>query len=148
MIMNKSVVKMTLRSIRAFLGRYIAILLIVALGAGFFAGLKITKDAMWKTCDIYLNDNNFYDFRMISTIGFSYDDVEKFQEIDGIENVEGITNVDALIDYEGGSKAVKFMSLPEKINLPSIKEGRMPEEANECIVDDRLYDKEDRRNNR
>lgn len=143
MIMNKSVVKMTLRSIRAFLGRYIAILLIVALGAGFFAGLKITKDAMWKTCDIYLNDNNFYDFRMISTIGFSYDDVEKFQEIDGIENVEGITNVDALIDYEGGSKAVKFMSLPEKINLPSIKEGRMPEEANECIVDDRLYDKED-----
>ena len=31
---------------------------------------------MWKTCDIYLNDNNFYDFRMISTIGFSYDDVD------------------------------------------------------------------------
>ena len=40
--MNNSIIKMTLRSIRSFLGRYIAIMLIVALGAGFFAGLKIT----------------------------------------------------------------------------------------------------------
>ena len=82
---------MTLRSIRSFLGRYIAILLIVALGAGFFAGLKITKDAMWETCDIYLADNNFYDFRMMSTIGFSYSDIDRFKEIDGVNNVEGMT---------------------------------------------------------
>lgn len=141
--MNNSIIKMTLRSIRSFLGRYIAILLIVALGAGFFAGLKITKDAMWETCDIYLADNNFYDFRMMATIGFSYSDIDIFKEIDGVKNVEGMTSADALIDYEGGNKAVKFMSVPQRINLPSIKEGRMPEKANECVVDNRLYDEED-----
>ena len=143
MNMNKSVVKMTIRSIRAFIGRYIAIFLIVALGAGFFAGLKITREAMWKTCETYLLDNQFYDFRLMSTIGFSMDDIEAFEEIDGVKNVEGMTNVDALIEYEGGNKAVKFMSVPEKINLPSIKYGRMPEKTNECVVDDRMYDEED-----
>ena len=44
--MISSVLKLTWRSIRTFYGRYIALLLIVALSAGFFAGLKVTKDAM------------------------------------------------------------------------------------------------------
>lgn len=141
--MKNSIVKMTLRSIRSFLGRYIAILLIVALGAGFFAGLKITKDAMWQTCDDFLSDCNFYDFRIMSTIGFSAENIDKFKEIEGVKTVEGMTSVDALMGYEGGNKAVKFMSIPQSINLPSIKWGRMPENANECVVDARLYDEDD-----
>lgn len=142
-VMKDSIVKMTLRSIRAFLGRYIAILLIVALGAGFFAGLKITKDAMWNTCDIYLSENNLYDFRLLSTLGFIKDDVEIFKEIDGVKNVEGMISVDALIGYKGGNKTFKFIYIPENINTPSITEGRLPEKQNECIVDSHLYKKED-----
>ena len=37
---------MLLRSIRSSLGRYLAILAIVALGVGFFAGLKSSQPAM------------------------------------------------------------------------------------------------------
>ena len=70
-----AVFKLTWRSIRAFFGRYIALLLIVALSAGFFAGLKITKDAMANTAEQYLNEQNFYDFRLYSTLGFTKEDV-------------------------------------------------------------------------
>ena len=48
----KSIVKMTLRTIRSFLGRFLALMLIVALSVSFFAGLKVTKDAMDKTATI------------------------------------------------------------------------------------------------
>lgn len=142
-VMKNSIVKMTLRSIRSFFGRYMAILLIVALGAGFFVGLKITKDAMWNTCDIYLSEHKFYDFRLYSTVGFSEDSVNAFKEISGVLSAEGMVSVDTLIEYKGGNKAFKIISMPEEVNHPSIIEGRLPEKANECVVDAALYNKED-----
>ena len=84
-----SVFKMTVRTIRTFFGRYIALLLIVALSAGFFAGLKVTTDAMLNTGEEYLDEQNFYDFRLFSTLGFTADDVEKFAGISGVEAAEG-----------------------------------------------------------
>ena len=39
----KSIVKMTLRTIRSFLGRFLALMLIVALSVSFFAGLSAEK---------------------------------------------------------------------------------------------------------
>lgn len=141
--MKSSIIKMTLRSIRTFFGRYMAILLIVALSAGFFAGLKITKDAMWNTCDIYLSEQSFYDFRLYSTLGFTEEDISSFKELDGVLKVEGMISGDALINHDSGNKAFKFMSVPEYINMPSVTEGRMPENVNECVVDDEVYTKGD-----
>ena len=59
----RSMIKLTYRSIRTFLGRYLALLLIVTLGVGFFSGLKITKDAMANACEKFLTEQNFYDFQ-------------------------------------------------------------------------------------
>ena len=56
----RSMIKLTYRSIRTFLGRYLALLLIVTLGVGFFSGLKITKDAMANACENFLTEQNFY----------------------------------------------------------------------------------------
>lgn len=64
--MVSSVLKLTRRTIRTFFGRYMALLLIVALGAGFFAGLKITTDAMVNTGDKFLSEQNFHDFQLLS----------------------------------------------------------------------------------
>lgn len=47
-----------LREIKKSLGRYLAILAIVALGTGFYCGLKVSTDAMVATCDSYLKDAN------------------------------------------------------------------------------------------
>lgn len=54
-----------------------AILLIVMLGVGFFSGLKVSRAAMVNTADDYLTTHAFYDFRLISTLGFTEEDVEK-----------------------------------------------------------------------
>ena len=69
--MNRCVLKMLLRSIRATLGRYLAILAIVALGVGFFAGLKSSMPAMVSTADGFLRAQRFADFRLLSTLGFT-----------------------------------------------------------------------------
>ena len=45
--------KLTLREIRRSLGRFLASAAIVALGVGFFCGLRLTKTAMVRTLDAY-----------------------------------------------------------------------------------------------
>ena len=47
--MGSSMMKTTLREIRQSLGRYLAIMAIVALGVGLFCGLKVTRDVMVKS---------------------------------------------------------------------------------------------------
>ena len=69
--------KTILREIKNSLGRYLAILSITALGVGFFSGLKVSQSAMLKTGDKYIGEYNLFDYRLISTLGFSEEDVQK-----------------------------------------------------------------------
>ena len=139
----RSVFKMTQRSIRAFLGRYMAILLIVALSVGFFAGLKITTDSMINTCDNYLREYNFYDYRIYSTMGFSPEDVSEFKALSGVEDAEGTVTADLLATFDNREQAIKVFAMPERINLPSFVEGRIPIADNECLADAERFDKND-----
>ncbi len=128
--------KTTLREIKGSLGRYMAILAIVMLGVGFFSGLKVTKPAMTETMDSYLRDCDFFDYRLLSTIGFTEEDVESLREWQQTEDVEGTLSVDALAVVGSDNAAVlKFHALPENINRLTLTAGRMPEAPDECILD-------------
>lgn len=139
----KAIFKMTGRTIRTHITRFMAILLIVALSAGFFAGLKITTDAMLNTGESYLADQNFYDFRLFSTIGFEKTDVEKFEALDGVDAVEGSYSADALMKYNDKVSPFKLHALTEKTNLVSLEAGRMPTAKNECLADVDSYTEDD-----
>ncbi len=126
---------MTVRTVRTFFGRFMAILLIVALSAGFFAGLKICTDAMLHTGDEYLQVQRFYDFRLFSTLGFDREAVGRFAKLDGIEAAEGTYSADALLRFGEQVNPYKIHALTEEVNLISLETGRMPAFANECLAD-------------
>lgn len=127
----------TFREIKDSLGRFLAILAIVALGVGFFAGLKVTKEAMLETTEAYLNEENFYDFQIQSTLGLTEEDRSVFAKVKGIADAEGDISYPALYHLENDdSEAVMaFHQLPETINKVSLKKGRFPRGAEECAVD-------------
>ena len=139
----KAIFKMTGRTIRTYFTRFMAILLIVALSAGFFAGLKITTDAMLNTGESYLADQKFYDFRLFSTIGFDKADVEKFENIEGVEVAEGTYSVDALVRFNDKVSPFKLHALTENTNLISLEAGRMPASNGECLADVDQYTEDD-----
>ena len=76
MVMSSMLWKSTFREIKQSMGRFLAILAIVALGVGFFAGLKVTKAAMVKTTQAYLEEERFYDYRVMTTLGLDGEEVE------------------------------------------------------------------------
>lgn len=140
---GRNMQKTTLREIRQSFGRYIAILAIVALGVGFFAGLKITRTSMVQMADGYWKEMQLFDYRLLSTIGFEETDVEKLQEAENVRTAEGSISADILyVDQQQSESVMKVHLLPEKVNGIRLVEGRMPEAGNECVADAGLYTKE------
>ncbi len=134
--MNRAYRKNIFRTIKKSLGRYFAIMAIIALGVGFFSGIKVTKPAMIATVDSFYKDTTFYDFKLLSTYGFSEDEVESIDENPKVIYAEGSYSTDFLyVDEAGAEAALKAMSLPEKINTVEVKEGRLPQASDECVLD-------------
>ena len=107
--------KLTLREIRRSLGRFLAIAAIVALGVGFFCGLRLTKTAMVRTLDAYAEAQQMYDFRLVSTIGFDETDAAKIAADSRVAACEGTKSADALTSTAGGaSRACNFCRCPRR----------------------------------
>lgn len=124
------------REIKGSFGRYFAILAIIALGVGFFSGVRITTPAMVRTVDTFLNDKNFYDYQLISTTGWDEEDAEFFRNQPDVRYAEGSRSLDVIYTYSGGKEGVlKTHSLSENINGIKLAEGRMPQSPDECIID-------------
>ena len=129
-------VKSTLREIRTSLARYLAIFAIVALGVGFFAGLKDCKPSMVKTARDYVRDYNLYDYQLASSYGIDDHSVEIAEANEGVADAEGSIQIDVMAQTgEGDSVALKSISLPSDINKLRVVTGRLPEAADECVVD-------------
>ncbi|MDE6318823.1 MAG: ABC transporter permease, partial [Lachnospiraceae bacterium] len=88
--------KTTLREIRQSLGRYLAIFAIVAMGVGFFAGLRITKSVMVESANRYLEEKQLYDYRLLSTLGFETEDVDALAKKEDVRSVEGAVAADII----------------------------------------------------
>lgn len=57
---------------------------------------------MIQTAETYITDHALYDFRLLSTLGFTVEDVAAFAELEGIKSAAGSISTDALlIDSEG-----------------------------------------------
>ena len=136
---GKTAGKLARRSILAQKKRYFAILLIVLLSVGFLSGLKVTKGQMWDAAGRYLAAANMYDYRIYSTLGFSQDDINKLGEVSGIYDAEVEKTADVILDFAGTVKDYQVLSLPEKINIPSLYAGRLPEKDTECLADHRAF---------
>ncbi len=129
-------VKSTLREIRTSLARYLAIFAIVALGVGFFAGLKDCKPSMLKTARDYVRDYRLYDYQIATSYGIDSHSVEIAEGFDGVREAEGSVQIDVMAETgEGDSVALKSISLPTDINKLRLVSGRLPESQDECVVD-------------
>ena len=131
--MRKNVRQTILKS----LGRYIAIVAIIALGAGMFVGLLVTKSDMIATAQKYLDEQNMFDLRLMSTYGWSAEDVQRISQMSGVVDAEGSVSLDVFgqCGDENKEAVYRLHSIPEKVNQVYLLGGRMPKSPDECLVD-------------
>lgn len=135
--MKSALLKTTLREIKNTRNRFFSIFSIVALGVGFFSGIKAAPPDMRITADKYFDDTKLMHFRLVSTYGFDENDIDAMRRIEGAE-VYPSYFADLLSYSEGVSpEAARVFSMPADhtlINTITITGGRMPEAPDECIV--------------
>ena len=85
--------KTILRTIKMTLPRFLAIFAIIALGVGFFSGLKVTTPSFIYTADLYSKEYQMFDYKFLSTIGFKQEDVDELAKRTGC-TVEGSYSAD------------------------------------------------------
>ena len=125
------------------LGRFFAIVAIVALGVGFFTGLRLARPAMAKTGADYIEETNLYDFQLRSTLGFTEEDAAYFAALDGVETVEPSVSADLLTMFRDREVVFATQALLPTLNQPALTAGRMPEAADECLGDNRYFTEDD-----
>lgn len=131
----KAVNKNTFREISKSKSRFLSILLICAIGVGFFSGVRATCGIMKTSADDYFDEHNLFDLRVLSTFGLTEDDVKAISEVEGVDGVYPSKYTDLAL-HRGEEEYLTrvFSKTSDEINKVDIFEGRAPETDEECIV--------------
>ena len=126
------------REIRHTRSRFVSLMVLSALAVCFLAGLRATAPDMKLSADRYFDQQALMDMRVVSTLGLTEEDVAALAARPGVTAAEGAWTVDAAVRLEDNEYIVKVLSLSERINLPEVREGRLPQAAGELLVEPRL----------
>lgn len=138
MVMKSKIMRRNLRqSILKSITRYIAIVAIIALGAGIFVGLRTTKSDMVATGQRFMDGQNMFDLRLLNPYGWSDRELDAVRQMDGVADAEGTVSLDVLGHMSGAENesVYKLHSIPETVNQVYLLGGRMPERPDECLMD-------------
>ena len=119
--------------------RFFSIMILVALSVAFLSGLKATAPDMKHTGDDYLDSLHLADIQVLSTLGLTDEDIAALRAQDKIEEAEGEYVIDAFASSDSLDAVVKVLSLTDRgISDVLLREGRMPERADECVVEENM----------
>ena len=99
------------RSIRQSLGRFLAIFLIVALGCGFYAGLRMTGPDMRWAADAWFDGTELYDVEVLSSLGLTQRQIDKIVSVEGVEALMPARSVDVMTSLNGSQYVMRMHSL-------------------------------------
>ena len=121
------------RSIAHSKGRFISIMLLMALGSFALVGLFVAGPDMRATGEAYFGEYSLADLTVMSDYGLDDDDVAAINQASGTTAVEYGYFKDVTV--EGSTDAMRVMSMPDEVSQLELVDGRMPEREGEIAVD-------------
>ena len=135
--------KDALREIRRSFGRFMSVFLIIALGCGFFTGIKASCPDMILTASNYFEQSRLMDLRLRSNIGVKSKDIAAVRSAEGVEGACAGYSKEFYYNYDQRNVVLKAISINSNVesggvndlNAPVLQEGRLPTAKNECAVE-------------
>lgn len=123
------------RTIKNSRKRFVAILVICALGVTMVTGLRASCSDLRDSADTFFDNQHLYDISIQSTLGLTADDVSAIADVDGVDQAEGTWEEDTYTN--AGTKrisvGIKAIS-PSGINEPYLVSGELPTQADQVAV--------------
>ena len=134
-MMNRALIRDTLRCWLHAWKRFASIALISLLGVavltGIYAGCRDTLLA----ADRFYDGQRLMDVQVLSTLGLTDDDVAALRQVEGVAAVQPERTQDVTVSVDGSEKDATIVELgAEGINRPQLDAGRMPQRAGEIAV--------------
>jgi putative ABC transport system permease protein len=126
------------REIKNTTGRFFSLLIIAALGTMAVVGIQATSVNMRAIADKTYKEQNLYDIQLKSATGFDSDDTDALRNTTGVHTVMPSYIYDAFIYFEHETRTARTYSLPGELNKIEVLDGRLPQNAGECIVEREL----------
>ncbi len=136
-MVKNALLKETIRTIKKEFKRFISLVCIIALGCGFFIGMKCSTPVLKNTLASYTNRTNLMDIKIISDIGLTKSELEELKKrVPGILVTEAAYYKDVIVDYYDSQKVLRVNSYNEKnsINKLELIEGHLPNDIHECVI--------------
>lgn len=139
--MKKTRWKNILRSIRSNLNRFLSIMMIVILGAGFMAGLAAASPDMFDSADRYVKEYRLFDIHIKSLTGFSEGAVSAIEAMEETDTVQSCIVQDMVLLQKGGTDFTSRVygildeSGETSLNRIRLTQGRLPKAPGECVVE-------------
>ena len=128
-------IKDFLREVKSSHNRFLSILVIVMLGVAFFSGIRAASPDMELSADLYYDQAELMDIRVLGTLGLTDEDVEELKKIEGVQSVNPSYSQDVLCQLPNSQPVLHLMTLTPDLNQVTVEEGRLPEKADEIFLD-------------
>lgn len=140
--MKKTFFKNLFRDVKKSRSRFLSIVVIIAIGVAFYAGVRATSPDMKMSGDSYFSKNNLMDFKLISSLGLTKDGLAEVQKQSGVTKAEGSYSIDAVVEKDKRQLVLNINSLPDENGINSIRlvRGRRAGNADEAVVEEKFFE--------
>ncbi len=133
--------KEVFRTIRNESRRFLALIIISALGVLMMTGLKAGCNDTRLSADIYYKTQHLRDFYIQSTLGLTDDDVKALEAVEGVDSAVGLYEETGYYSSDDNKFSVLLTTWSETADTPYISQGRLPADKGEIAVTKSYADK-------
>ena len=134
--MKKTDLKDSLRNIRKNLLSWISVIFIAGLAVSAYLGIRFSSAGMRNSGNEFYQNTVFRDCEITSTLLITEEDMGQLRSTQGVADVEGTYFTNGSVTVNDKNEAVSVVSVTERINIPVIVSGRLPQTDKECALEE------------
>ena len=130
------------RTLKNNLSRFLAIVVMTALGTGVFTGFAAGCMDVFESADRFYDEQNTYDIKIASTLGLTDDDLSAVSRVESVSSVFGNTNMDVLIKQNDDNLLLASLTTLDSqgMNNPYVLKGTLPTDSGQIAVTSKFID--------
>ncbi len=124
----------SLRNIQKKIVSYLSVCIIVMLGIGGFSMAIMENEGIRDGALRYYDNVHFKDYEILSSLGFTAEDLAKIARQEYIDDAEGTVVVSGQLIDGNEQIAVEIDSMTQRISTPYLHDGKLPSVPDECAI--------------
>ncbi|MBO5496377.1 MAG: hypothetical protein J5967_03155 [Oscillospiraceae bacterium] len=136
--MKKTYFKDAIRNIRKQFVSFLSIVVIAAMAEVAYLGIVYSSEATLRSAENYYSEHRMWDLQITSTLLMDQEDLDAIRALDYVELAVPVQVFPVYLTSEGQKENATLMSLSGELATFDLVEGRLPETAQECILETRI----------